>query len=189
MRTVPLLPNQHYHIYNRGVDKQPIFFLPENWSFFLRRLRQYFTSERASIIAYCLMPNHYHLLVQTKTDDFSKTVMQPFTVSYTKAINRQQNRVGPLFQGPFQARLIEREHYLLELATYIHLNPVISGLVPAPEAWEYSSFRDYIGLRMGTLPQPEIVLSRFTDSEAYSMHINERQGKKPEIPEELFMDS
>ena len=100
------------------------------------------------------MPNHYHLLVHVNCDNFSKSVMQPFLVSYTKAINKQQNRVGPLFQGPFQARLVKNEAYLLELATYIHLNPVHSGLVVSPEAWAYSSFREYIGFRKGTLPQP-----------------------------------
>jgi REP element-mobilizing transposase RayT len=109
------------------------------------------------------MANHYHLLVYTKTDGFSQSVMQPFSVSYTKAINKQQNRVGPLFQGPFQARLVKNEAYLLELTTYIHLNPVHAGLVHAPEAWEYSSYRDYIGLRLGTLPQPEHILNQFSD--------------------------
>ena len=188
MRSTPLLPNQYYHLYNRGVDKQPIFFLPENWSFFLRRLRQYCLPSQATIIAYCLMPNHYHLLVHVNSVTFSQSIMHPFTVSYTKAINRQQNRVGPLFQGSFQARLIQSEQYLLGIASYIHLNPVHAGLVATPEAWEYSSYRDYIGLRNGTLPQPEIILGHFEDPEAYRININESLFQKMEIPEGLFMD-
>ena len=188
MRTTPILSNQYYHLYNRGVDRQPIFFLSENWSFFLRRLRQYFHPSHATIIAYCLMPNHYHLLAHINSDNFSQSVMQPFTVSYTKAINRQHKRVGPLFQGPFQARLIQSEHYLLGITSYIHLNPVHAGLVATPEAWEYSSYREYIGLRHGTLPHPEIILSHFEDSQAYRIFINERMFLKPEIPEDLFID-
>ena len=67
----------------------------------MRRLRHYCTSELIEIIAYCLMPNHYHLLVYLKDNNLSTKVMQPLAVSYTKSVNRQQGRVGPIFQGAF----------------------------------------------------------------------------------------
>ena len=69
--------------------------------YFMRRLRHYCTSELIEIIAYCLMPNHYHLLVYLKDNNLSTKVMQPLAVSYTKSVNRQQGRVGPIFQGAF----------------------------------------------------------------------------------------
>jgi len=84
------------------------------------------------------------------------------SVSYTKAINKRYQRRGVLFQGPFQAVHVDRNEYLLHLSRYIHLNPVTAGLVERPENWEFSSYREYLGLRDGTLPEPEIVLSQFS---------------------------
>jgi hypothetical protein len=103
------------------------------------------------------------ILVYLKTEVFGEEVMQPFMVSYTKAINKQQGRVGPIFQGPYQAKWVNNERYLLHLTRYIHLNPVTAGFVDRPEDWAYSSYQDYVGLRPGTLPQPEPVLAQLDD--------------------------
>lgn len=167
MRKTEFKAGHYYHLYNRGVDRQPIFFQDENWAFFIKRLRKYCQPSLIDIIAYCLMPNHYHLLVYLRTDELSEEIMQPFGVSYTKAINRQQARVGPLFQGPFKAKFVDKECYLLHLSRYIHLNPVAAGLVPSPAEWSFSSYRDYVGLRNGTLPKPDIVLAQFASSADY----------------------
>lgn len=156
-----------YHVYNRGVNRGPIFFTEENWGFFIRRVREYFKPEFVLILAYCLMPNHYHLLLRLKIDALSSEIIQPFGTSYTKAINKQQNRVGPLFQGKFKAELVEEDAYLTYLTKYIHLNPVKAGLVKTPAGWAYSSYQDYIGLRKGILPSPELVLDRFPNRKAY----------------------
>ena len=104
MRKEKLQSGEIYHIYNRGVNRDNIFFSPDNWVFFLRRWQKICTTHQGETLAYCLMPNHYHLLVRVFVDDFGLRVMQPFTVSYTKAVNKQEGRVGPLFQGPFQAK-------------------------------------------------------------------------------------
>ena len=127
----------------------------------------YFEPELAEIVAYCLMLNHYHLLVYVKCEDAGREIMQPFTVSYTKAINKQQQRSGHLFQGPFEAKRVDRDAYLKWLTRYVHLNPVAAGLVTTPADWVYSSYREYIGLRQGTLPRPEIVMSQFPAVQAY----------------------
>jgi REP element-mobilizing transposase RayT len=121
---------QVYHLYNRGVNRHPIFFCAENWGFMLRLFRRYFRPDLIDILAYCLMPNHYHLMVRLKVDDVGRQVMQPWGVSYTKAVNKQQNRVGPIFQGPFQAVHVPRDEHLIHLSRYIHLNPV--RLLPLP---------------------------------------------------------
>ena len=167
MRKTPIVAGHYYHFYNRGVNRQPIFFAEENWGYFIGLLRKYCLVELLEIVAYCLMPNHYHLLAKAKTDLVGKKVMQPLTVAYAKAINKQQDRSGHLFQGPFQARLVESDGYLKWLSRYIHLNPVTAGLVEKPADWIFSSYRDYIGLRKGTLPQREIVLSQFHSVAAY----------------------
>ena len=86
MSKIAYTPDHYYHIYNRGVNRGPIFFAKRNWFFFIQRLREYFTEETAVIIAYCLMPNHYYLLVRLLCDDFGRAVMQPFSTSYTKPV-------------------------------------------------------------------------------------------------------
>jgi len=95
--------------------------------FFLKRLRNYIAYQNADILAYVLMPNHYHLLVQLLSDDFSHA-MQNFSISFTKAMNKRYHRVGSIFQGAFKARHIEKIEDLLYLSSYIHLNPVHAGL-------------------------------------------------------------
>jgi hypothetical protein len=82
-------------------------------------------------------------------------------------MNKRFDRVGSLFQGAFQAKHVGENEYLVHLSRYIHLNPVMAGLVKRAEDWEFSSYREYIGLREGTLPKPEIVLSQFPSRQAY----------------------
>jgi len=86
------------------------------------------------VVAYCLMPTHYHLLVLLKEAELSHR-MQLFSISYTKAMNARYDRVGALFQGAFQAKHVNRNDYLVHLSRYIHLNPVLAGLVERPEDW------------------------------------------------------
>lgn len=141
-RSESLLINQIYHIYNRGVNKELIFFSERNYHFFIERMKKYLTPN-SNILAYCLMPNHFHLLVLVKTDGFQKSLYQ-FLMSYAMAINSEQGRVGPLFQGRYKARIIDDEGYLLDCAKYIHLNPVMADLVNSPESWKFSSYNQYI---------------------------------------------
>jgi hypothetical protein len=151
-------------------------------------MRNYFDPDLLDVLVYCLMPTHYHLAVLLKTDELSAQVMQPFTVSYTKAVNRQQGRTGSLFQGPFQAVLVDRDEYLVHLSRYIHLNPVAAGLVAHPEEWAFSSYRDYVGLRAGTLPAPGLVLSQFDSREAYREFVEAYRPEDVEIIEDLLLE-
>ena len=146
-------PEANYHLYNRGVNRQEIFFENRNYLYFLFNLERYLLPV-ADLIAYCLMPNHYHLLICIKktseetsevTSEVSKAMMK-ISVSYTKTININYDRVGPLFQGAFQAKQVNSDRYLSDLIGYIHLNPIASGLVDSPEDWMYSSFHDYQNL-------------------------------------------
>ena len=89
--------------------------------------------------------------------------MMRLSVSYTKAINKRYDRVGSLFQ----AKHVTEDAYLVHLSRYVHLNPVLADLSSRPEEWEYSSYREYIGLRGGTLPEPGIVLAYFGSPAAY----------------------
>ena len=166
-RRIPLVDGSYYHLYNRGINRERIFFGQQNWDYFIRQIRFYFQSNLVDILAYCLMPTHYHFLIQLHTNNFADEVMQPFSLSYTKAINKQQQRVGPLFQGRFQSVCVDSSVYLLYLSRYIHLNPVRANLVNKPADWIYSSYRDYIGIRMGSIPNKEMVMASFGRPEDY----------------------
>src|SRR5687768_11378526 len=125
-RLAPFLSDHFYHIYNRGNNRQVVFFEGANYLYFLEGIRKYLLSS-ASIVAYCLMPTHYHLLVRVRdsglnSEAYSAAVsraMMRLSVSYTKTINKRFDRVGSLFQGPFQAKLIKTYSHLLNLCIYI----------------------------------------------------------------------
>jgi REP element-mobilizing transposase RayT len=142
------------------VNKGLIFFSDSNYKYFLNKL-SFFFQNKAKVIAYCLMPNHFHILVRVTSDDFVNTALHPFLVSYSKSINLEQDRTGPLFQGRYQDNLIEDEEYLLDCAKYIHLNPVKAGLVSSPIKWEYSSYRAYINPKDHSVVDTSFVMNYF----------------------------
>jgi len=169
-RLVPFVSSAHYHIYNRGNNRGPIFFQPENYLYFLQGMKRYLLPA-ADVLAYCLMPTHYHLMVRVKqTSEVSSQIssgMMKLSVSYTKAINKRFARVGALFQGPFQARPILDSNHLLHLCRYIHANPVKDGLVPGPADWPYSNYSEWIGEREGSLIDLRFVRAQFADPGGY----------------------
>jgi len=198
-RDVSFCVNEYYHLYNRGNNRAEIFYERENYLFFLRRLRK-FLIPTVEVVAYCLMPNHYHLLVQvngSKTSEVLETsevsaevsnAMKLFSISYTKAMNNRYNRVGSLFQGAFQAKHVGTDRYLIHLSRYIHINPVVANLVKRPEDWEFSSYREYIGIRERTLPEPEITLSQFSSRQAYREFVESYTSKDQDMIAGLLFD-
>lgn len=177
-RKAPFVPGQYYHFYNRGNNRQAIFFERENYLYFLKGIKKYLLP-RVEVLAYCLMPTHYHLLgrVNAQTSGFLKNpevlsaevsqAMMRLGVSYTKAINKRFSRVGALLQGQFQAKPVQTHSHLLNLCVYIHANPVKDGLVASPEAWEFSNYLEWLGLRSGTLINRKFIEENFGTEEAY----------------------
>lgn len=137
-------PENFYHIYNRGNNKELLFQEDENYRYFLKRLHDYFDPCGIAVVAYCLMPNHFHVLVYIQREVNFSNVMRSFTSSYVKSFLKWSGRTGHLFEGDFQSRMIERDGYLEHICRYIHLNPVKANLVTLPEQWEYSDYREWI---------------------------------------------
>src|SRR6187399_869783 len=118
-------PNCYYHIYNQSVDKKPLFTRPSNYLFFLSRLKKYLI-ELVDVFAYCLLGNHFHLLIRVKERAVDKAVSHAFQQmfqSYAMAFNKQEKRVGTLFQSPFKRVEVKTEAYFNYLVWYIHANP------------------------------------------------------------------
>lgn len=134
-----------YHVTARGNERREIFFGDDDRSAFLSILGGVVGRFNWLCHAYCLMTNHYHLLLETPDANLSKGMRQLNGV-FTQYVNRTHRRVGHLFQGRFKGILVQKESYLLELARYIVLNPVRAGLVANPGEWPWSSYRATIGL-------------------------------------------
>jgi putative transposase len=169
-RRIPLETGNFYHVYNRGNNRQIIFFERDNYIYFLRLIREHLIKNSVDIIAYCLMPNHYHLLVYLRDETLSDA-MKSLSLSYTKAINKRFDRSGVLFQGRFQSIHISQTDYLVNLSQYIHLNPVKASLVKQPEEWEFSSYLEYAGLRKGTIPKIEYIKMQIEEESAYQQFL------------------
>ena len=123
-RTIPLQSGNFYHIYNRGNNRQTIFFERENYLYFLKLVKLHLITNAIDIFAYCLMPNHYHFLVYLRDETLSDA-MKSLSLAYTKAINKRCDRSGVLFQGRFQSIHVTETSYLPESA--IHLTPTLWG--------------------------------------------------------------
>ena len=152
------LDNGYYHIYNRGVEKRLIFQDDQDYGVFLSYLKRYLLkrdeneliqnynykdlSADVKLISYCLMPNHFHLLVQQTSKHGITDIMKCLCTNYSVYFNRRNDRVGRLFQGIYKAVLVQNDSYLLHLSRYIHLNPHV---ISEPDNYPYSSYKYYLG--------------------------------------------
>lgn len=162
-----IIPEAYYHIYNRANGNEKLFLSNDNYCYFLKRYKD-FISPIGNTYAYCLMPNHFHFLIQIKneidlmehlkniydsktSEDFknnlSNILSQQFSHffnSYTQAFNKQQNRMGSLFMKSYKRKPISNDSYRLKLVHYIHLNALVAGLCDTPESWPFSSYSQLI---------------------------------------------
>jgi len=137
-----------YHITSRGNDRNPIYCDDVDRLHFLEQLTRCCNRYSWLCHAYCLMTNHYHLLVETQEPTLSKG-MKYLNGSYTQCFNKRHARTGHLFQGRFKSVLVDSDAYLLELARYIVLNPVRAQMVYSAEDWSWSSYRGTAGMTQG----------------------------------------
>jgi REP element-mobilizing transposase RayT len=136
-------PGAYYHIMNRGLSRREIFLEDKGRGQFLDLLSDISRLWKIEIYAYCLMDNHYHLLVQTPKGGLSRA-MRHLDGIYTQRFNRSHHRDGPLFRGRYKAILIDAEEYFLSVVRYIHQNPVMAGVVSDMDRYRWSSHRGYL---------------------------------------------
>jgi REP element-mobilizing transposase RayT len=132
-----------YHITSRGDDRKKIYVNDYDYNKFLEYLSTAKEKYKFYLYAYCLMGNHYHLLLETTQANISR-IMQYLNTSYTVYYNVKHKKCGHLFQGRYKSIIVEADSYLLELTRYIHLNPVRAKIVDSPEKYTWSSYHDYI---------------------------------------------
>ena len=132
-----------YHITNRGVRKESIFFNDLDKHMFVLILSEVRYKYPFKLHAYCLMNNHFHLLIQSATHSPSK-IMQTILQRYSRYFNRTYQTQGHVFQDRFYASHVDQQDYFLNVSKYIHLNPVVAGMVTKPEDYQWSSYTSYI---------------------------------------------
>lgn len=174
------LPGEIYHIYNQGNNRQPVFYTRDNYLFFLNKMRTHLAVD-CDILAWCLMPNHFHWMIRVSDDyplpfndneqkkKLTASMVPPLNrkiatllSSYTKSINNAYDRTGSLFRprtkaNPLSGDLATDDYYPITCFLYIHQNPFRARLVSDMKDWEFSSYRDFTGLRKGTLCKIEEV--------------------------------
>ena len=201
------LKNGIYHVYNRGVSKQPIFLDEKDYAMFLFYLKLYLDNPESlknldpqkrtylsrknfygqiDFLCYCLMPNHFHLLLKQRDKKGVASFMRCITTNYSMYFNKRYKRVGTLFQGRYRAVLIKKDSYLLHLSRYIHLNPINKQTKGQSlgdknnvdiEKYPYSSYTNYIGNKNTRWVNSKIILDYFKTSEDKDI-INKSSYKK-----------
>ena len=190
-------PGRFYHVYNRSVDKMAMFKTDDNYRFFLKQYDHYMSGV-VNTYAYCLLGNHFHLLVQAKdlpgeeasdlerikkptgiaADTTHKTVSHHFRKlfqSYAMAFNKQQNRIGTLFQTPVKRALVDTDEYYTHLVYYIHANPQKHGLINDFRDWKWSSYSSMLTDKPTKLKKQEVI-TWFGNENNYLAYHRENQN-------------
>lgn len=155
---LPLYNNCYFHVYNRAVGNDKLFFKAENYNYFLSRFK-FYLANLIDVYAYCLMPNHFHFLIKINEEDpniLSKQFRRLF-ISYAMAINNQEKRKGNLFIKNFKRRLIEDERYLLSIVRYIHLNPFHHKLTKDYSNYKYSSYKTFLSNKPTIIKRKDVL--------------------------------
>jgi len=190
-RKIPFLPNNYYHVYNRGANKADIFLNDKDYVFLLKQVKDHLKEFDITVIVYCLMSNHYHFILRQNGEAKINDFMQAVFFNYSLSFNTIHKRSGTLFEGPFQAILVDKNEYLLHLCRYIHRNPLEAGMVVKPEQWHYSNYAEFIGKRNGTLVDHEFVKMNFGTPGAYEdfvMNTVPPEKTQKELRHYLFWD-
>ncbi len=184
----------YYHVYNRGNRADNIFFDTKDYKRYLDRLKQYKKKHDVSVIAYCLMPNHLHLLLRQNGPKPISTFIQRVHTAYTMYLNNKHKTTGHVFESRYKAKIVNRDDLLSHLSRYIHLEP--KTVVKRLPAYKWSSYPTYIGQTPDEITEPNIVLSMFKRKNqtqedailAYKLFVQKAQKPPPAIDHLLFAE-
>jgi putative transposase len=201
MRRQAIATDSFYHVYNRGVDKRKIFLSAKNYERFLEQMKKFndlkpvghIETKRdpykkiVRIIVYCLMPNHFHLLLKQSEDNGISKYLHRLETGYTMYFNKRHDRTGVLLQGTFKCKLVKTNSQLLQLSKYIHTNPIdvvrVKGDTPEKLAkrllqYRWSSLGEYVGRPQGDsiVDDPEPVLGQFKTRDDYKKYVLDPRG-------------
>ena len=169
-----LTESNFYHIYNRAVGSDLLFKTDDNYQYFLKKYQEYI-NDYADTYAYCLLENHFHLLIRVKDElpspaltnfeslsklDTHQIVSRQFKnlfIAYTLAFNKQQNRNGTLFQTPFKRCLVDNDIYFTRLIYYIHANPQTHGICDDFTEYKWSSYGSVLSEKISNLKRKEVI--------------------------------
>ena len=157
---------KNYHLYNRGNNKEKIFYEEANYYFFLEKFTTYLIPH-VDVFAYCLMANHFHFFIRINDLPAFEKGIKNFFISYAKAINKKYNRVGSLFQGRYKVSEIDSDAYYTRIITYIHQNPLVGETKVPMSDYRFSSYRSYLSPQKTSLLKREEALEWFGGLEEF----------------------
>ena len=176
------IENEFFHFYNHAVDNLDLFKEHDDYIYFLKKFKNNRNKYPLSVIAYCLMPNHFHFLLRQDSKIPIYNIFRDCFTSYALHYNSKYNRKGTLFMGPLQHIRVKTEKYLLCLCKYIHFNPKKAKLVKDLTDWKYSNYLEWIEKRNGDLFYNEIkqlfyydIIDYEENILEYEQYINERE--------------
>lgn len=184
-RNIKFAQGCYYHMYNRGARRQSIFRSDENYRYLLRLMKKVAADCALTIIAYCLLPNHYHWLI--RQDGISAANLLPKRVfgSYAQAFNNMYGLSGTLFEDRVDIILVETDDYRRNLCRYIHANPVRHGLALSPDLWPYSDYLEWIGGHEATVVHQTLVQTHFPATGSYQSFVLDYLQNRAHLPKGL----
>lgn len=171
--------NGYFHVYNRGVKKAAIFDQPRNYDFFLKKVSAALQTNGVKVVCFCLMPNHFHFLLEQMKPEGISNFMQQTCNGYAKALNKQRMQTGHVFESKYKMKLVESNEYLLWLSRYIHRNPKEAGIVQSIADWKYSSYEDFVNSQKYAFVKSETVLSQFQSPNDYREFVEGEDREEP----------
>lgn len=166
-----------YHITSRGDDRKRIYHSEADYNKFLEYIQEAKKKYAFFLYAYCLMSNHYHLLLETTHANLSQ-IMHYINGSYTTYYNIKRNRCGHVFQGRYKSIVVDKDSYFQELSRYIHLNPVKAKIVKSPQEYRWTSYGGYVGKKDKVLDQEQIKKCLGMSGGQYRKFVEEGGGKE-----------
>ena len=166
-----------YHVVNHSIDGRDLYYNPGDYKNYLHFFKEALTVD-VIVLAYCLMPNHFHFLLQQNTPEAISNLFEAANKRYARYYNKEHGFKGRVFRAQLQYREAMDERYLLNASAYIHANPVQAKLIDLPEQWDYSNFKEYMRLRSGTLFSKQFLQDYIGNPETYRQRVIELAHKK-----------